>query len=85
MIAVLMAMQCALTGSTAAVGNEISAEVKIGTYTYENPIVFAGVNLGEVMNKLKKTDAAEIMKDVKKSFELLENNYIKKYSMTEAK
>ncbi|MBQ2724590.1 MAG: leucine-rich repeat protein, partial [Clostridia bacterium] len=38
MIAVLMAMQCALTGSTAAVGNEISAEVKIGTYTYENPM-----------------------------------------------
>ena len=28
-------------------------------YTYENPIVFAGVNIGEVMNKLKKTDAAE--------------------------
>jgi len=50
-------------------------------YTYESPIVFAGVNIATVMNMLKKTDGAEIMKEVKRTFELSENNYSKDYHM----
>ena len=33
-------------------------------YTYESPIVFAEVSVATVMNMLKSTDGAEIMKEV---------------------
>ena len=54
-------------------------------YTYESPIVFADVNIATVINMLKKTDGAEIMKEVRRTFDLSKNNYVKKFRMTEVK
>ncbi len=54
-------------------------------YTYESPIVFAEVSVATVMNMLKSTDGAEIMKEVKRTFDLSKNNYVKKFRMTEVK
>lgn len=54
-------------------------------YTYESPIVFADVSIATVINMLKKTDGAEIMQEVKRTFELSKNNYVKKFRMTEVK
>ncbi len=54
-------------------------------YTYESPIVFADVSVATVMNMLKSTDGTEIMKEVKRTFDLSKNNYIKKFRMTEVK
>lgn len=54
-------------------------------YTYESPIVFADVSIATVMNMLKSTDGAEIMKEVKRTFDLSKNNYVKKFRMTEVK
>ena len=52
-------------------------------YTYESPVVFAEVSIATVVNMIKKTDGAEIMKEAKRTFELSKNNYIKKFRMTE--
>ena len=54
-------------------------------YTYESPIVFAEVSVATVMNMLKSTDGAEVMKEVQRTFDLSKNNYIKKFRMTEVK
>ena len=54
-------------------------------YTYESPIAFADLGMSTVVNMIKKTDGAEIMKEAKKTFELTKNNYIKKFRMTEVK
>lgn len=54
-------------------------------YTYESPIVFADVSIATVMNMLKNTNGADIMKEVKRTFELSKNNYVKKFRMTEVK
>lgn len=54
-------------------------------YTYESPIVFADVSVATVMNMLKSTDGAEIMKEVKRTFDLSKNNYVKKFRMNEVK
>ncbi len=54
-------------------------------YTYESPIVFADVSVATVMNMLKTTDGAAIMKEVKRTFDISKNNYIKKFRMTEVK
>lgn len=54
-------------------------------YTYESPIAFADVSMSTVVNMIKKTDGAEIMKEAKRTFELQKNNYIKKFRMTEVK
>lgn len=52
-------------------------------YAYERPIVFAEVSVSTVVNMLKKSDGAEIMKESKRTFELSKQNYIKKFKMTE--
>lgn len=54
-------------------------------YTYESPIVFSDVSIATVMNMLKSTDGAEIMKEVRRTFDLSKNNYVKKFRMTEVK
>ena len=54
-------------------------------YTYESPIVFADLSISTVVNMIKKTDGAEIMKEAKNTFELTKNNYVKKFRMTEVK
>lgn len=54
-------------------------------YTYESPIVFADLGTSTVINMLKKSSGAEIMKEVKKTFDLSKNNYVKKFRMTEVK
>lgn len=53
--------------------------------TYESIIVFADLDISSVLNMLKKTNGAEIMKEAKRTFELVKNNYVKKYRMTEIK
>ena len=52
-------------------------------YSYERPIVFAELSISTVMNMLKKTDGAEIMKEAKRTFDLSKQNYTKKFKMTE--
>ena len=52
-------------------------------YAYERPIVFAEVSVSTVVNMLKKSDGAEIMKEAKRTFELSKQNYTKKFKMTE--
>ncbi|MBO4467788.1 MAG: hypothetical protein J5766_00670, partial [Clostridia bacterium] len=54
-------------------------------YTYERPIVFADLSISTVINMLKKSDGATIMKEAKRTFELSKQNYIKKFKMTEVK
>lgn len=54
-------------------------------YTYESPIVFADLSISTVINMIKDTNGAEIMKEAKRTFELSKNNYIKKFRMTEVK
>ena len=54
-------------------------------YSYERPIVFADLSVSTVVNMLKKTDGAEVMKEAKRTFELSKQNYIKKFKMTEVK
>lgn len=54
-------------------------------YTYESPIVFADVSVATVMNMLKTTNGAAIMKEAKRTFDLSKNNYVKKFRMTEVK
>ena len=54
-------------------------------YAYERPIVFADLSISTVVNMLKKTDGAEIMKEAKRTFELSKQNYTKKFRMTEIK
>ncbi len=52
-------------------------------YTYESPIAFADVSMATVVNMIKTTDGAEIMKEAKRTFELSKSNYSKKFNMTE--
>ena len=52
-------------------------------YTYESPIAFADLGMSTVINMIKKTNGAEVMKEVKKTFDLSKNNYVKKFRMTE--
>lgn len=52
-------------------------------YTYERPTAFSTVSASDVVENLKKEDAATIMKDAKKKFEDLKQNYISNYRMTE--
>lgn len=52
-------------------------------YAYERPIAFAEVAPSTVINMLKKTDGAEVMKEAKRTFDLSKQNYIKKFKMTE--
>ena len=54
-------------------------------YTYESPIAFADLSMSTVINKIKTEDGAAVMKEAKRTFELLTNNYIKKFRMTEVK
>ncbi|MBO7519482.1 MAG: hypothetical protein J6T73_01785, partial [Clostridia bacterium] len=54
-------------------------------YAYERPIVFAEVSISTVVNMLKKTSGAEIMKEAKRTFDLSKQNYTKKFKMTELK
>lgn len=54
-------------------------------HTYEGPIVFASLGTSSAVNMLKKTDGAEVMKEVKRLFDVSKSNYIKKYRMTEVK
>ncbi len=51
-------------------------------YAYERPIPLMGVS---VMNLIKKTDGASIMKEAKSNFDLTKQNYVKKFRMTEVK
>ena len=52
-------------------------------YTYERPTVFADLSVSEVLNLIKKTDGAAIMKEAKRTFDLSKQNYIKKFKMKE--
>lgn len=52
-------------------------------YTYESPIAFADLGMSTVINLIKTTNGAEVMKKAKETFELSKNNYIKKFRMTE--
>ena len=52
-------------------------------YTYERPIVFAEMSISTVVNMLKKSDGATIMKEAKRTFDLSKQNYTKKFKMTE--
>ena len=54
-------------------------------YTYEAPIAFADYSISTVVNQIKKTDGATIMKEAKATFDLVKNNYVKKFRMTEVK
>lgn len=51
-------------------------------YAYERPTPLMGVS---VMNLIKKTDGAAIMKEAKSNFDLTKQNYTKKFKMTEVK
>ncbi len=52
-------------------------------YSYESPIVFADVSVATVVNMIKKSDGAEIMKEAKRTFDITKQNYVKKFKMTE--
>ena len=52
-------------------------------YTYERPTVFAELSTSTVLNVIKKSDGAEVMKEAKKTFDLSKQNYTKKFRMTE--
>ncbi len=52
-------------------------------YAYERPTVFAEVSVSTVVNMIKKSDGAEVMKEAKRTFDLSKQNYIKKFRMTE--
>ncbi|MBR5923765.1 MAG: extracellular solute-binding protein [Clostridia bacterium] len=54
-------------------------------YTYKSPIAFAEVSPATVINMIKKTDGAEIMKEAKRTFGLSISKYVKDYRMTEIK
>lgn len=54
-------------------------------YTYEHPAAFVDLSLSTVINMLKKSDGAEVMKETKRTFELSKQNYVKKFKMTEVK
>ena len=54
-------------------------------YSYERPIVFADLSISTVVNMLKKSDGAAVMKEAKRTFELSKQNYVKKFKMTEVK
>ncbi len=54
-------------------------------YTYESPIAFADLGMSTVVNRIKKADGATIMKEAKATFELIKNNFVKKFRMTEVK
>lgn len=52
-------------------------------YTYERPIVFAELSVSTVLNMIKKSNGAEVMKEAKRTFDLSKQNYVKKFKMTE--
>lgn len=54
-------------------------------YSHERPIVFAELSISTVINMLKKSDGAEVMKEAKRTFDLSKQNYVKKFKMTEIK
>lgn len=54
-------------------------------YSYERPIVFADLSISTVVNMLKKSDGATVMKEAKRTFELQKQNFTKKFKMTEVK
>ena len=54
-------------------------------YTYERPIAFADVSVATVVNMIKKSSGADIMKEAKRTFDITKQNYVKKFRMTEVK